>query len=317
MPIFSPPIKGTYIKKKQEIPMPDLGKGVDSIIKLVSELNALKGEILAQLADMTVKADNALQESTRASTEANRAVKEAKETVSRANQTIKNVEEEANQTISDTKDEAIQVIKETKQGEPGNPGKDAPPISKEEIIKEIMQKIPDKKVLIKSVLQALPEDKPSLKIIQEKFETDPMSVIDKILELAKKGKFKLKTEHIDGLDQTISAFSNQLGRGYLHGGGDSLKAGSGITLTANADGTKTIVSTGGGTFTGDIDITLYDTGDQIHYTLPSIPIANTFNLYRGGAKQTTIASDYTLVGTALTLTIALESSNSLIGNWQT
>lgn len=57
----------------------------------------------------------------------------------------------------------------------------------------------------------------------------------------KKGK-KLSMKHIDGLEQTISAFSNQLGRGYLHGGGDTVVAGTGVTLTSNSDGTKTISS---------------------------------------------------------------------------
>lgn len=59
-------------------------------------------------------------------------------------------------------------------------------------------------------------------------------------------KKKISTKHIDGLEQTLSAFSSQLGRGYLHGAGDTVKAGSGITIISNSDGTKTIVSTGGG-----------------------------------------------------------------------
>lgn len=58
-------------------------------------------------------------------------------------------------------------------------------------------------------------------------------------------KKKITTKHIDGLEQTLSAFSNQLGRGYLHGGGDTVKAGTNIIITTNADGTKTITATGG------------------------------------------------------------------------
>lgn len=69
---------------------------------------------------------------------------------------------------------------------------------------------------------------------------------------------KLKVKDIEGLEQTIKAFSNQLGRGYLHGGGvPSLSAGSNITLTPKSDGGFTISSSGGGltrvTITGTID----------------------------------------------------------------
>lgn len=70
---------------------------------------------------------------------------------------------------------------------------------------------------------------------------DPESLLH---VFTKKGK-KLSVKHIDGLEQTLSAFSNQLGRGYLHGGGDTVKAGTGITIVNNSDGTKTIIGNAG------------------------------------------------------------------------
>lgn len=72
---------------------------------------------------------------------------------------------------------------------------------------------------------------------------------DQIIELMKKKK--IKPEHIDGFEQTISAFHNQLVArgGYLHGSGvPSLSAGSNITLTAKPDGGFTVSSTGGSGF---------------------------------------------------------------------
>ncbi len=69
---------------------------------------------------------------------------------------------------------------------------------------------------------------------------------DDLLHLFTKGEKKLSVKHIDGLEQTLSAFSSQLGRGYLHGGGDTVKAGTNVTITTNSDGTKTIASTSSG-----------------------------------------------------------------------
>lgn len=73
-------------------------------------------------------------------------------------------------------------------------------------------------------------------------------------------KKKLKIDHIDGLQQTLSAFSNQLSRGYLHGAGvPSLSAGTNITLTPKGDGGYTVSASGGGggvtfeTPTGTVD----------------------------------------------------------------
>lgn len=133
----------------------------------------------------------------------------------------------------------------------GKPGKDA---NDQEIFNNILTKIPsvddlvsqasliNEDTLFKKLISHLPKNKSSLKVIQEKFETDPMSVIDKIMALPE-GKFKLKTSQIDGLDQTIRAFQSQLGRGYLHGGGISnitglIQAGTNVTIT----GLGTIIS---------------------------------------------------------------------------
>ncbi len=120
----------------------------------------------------------------------------------------------------------------------------------DEIEKRIVAQIPkpiDIKALSKQVISSIPQSKASLKVIRETLEMDPMSILDKINSLPE-GKFKLKTTHIDGLDQTISAFKNQMkpGVGYLHGGGDTVTAGSNITITTNAAGQKVISSTGGG-----------------------------------------------------------------------
>lgn len=132
-------------------------------------------------------------------------------------------------------------------GENGTDGVDAEPIDEEKIIQVILSKIPvakpvDEKSLIKKVISAIPKNKASLKIIQENFETDPMSIIEKIMALPEeqKNKLNLGTKNISGLDQTIRAMQAQLGRGYLHGGGDTVVAGTNVTITTNANGNKII-----------------------------------------------------------------------------
>jgi hypothetical protein len=118
-------------------------------------------------------------------------------------------------------------------------------LDKEAIIQELLLRIPpvqmvDEKALLKKLLARVPESKESLKIIRENIEVDPMAIIQKIMELPP-GKFKIKSEHVDGLEQTMSAFRSQLGKGYLHGGGDTIIAGTNIT-TSVANGKKTVSS---------------------------------------------------------------------------
>lgn len=136
----------------------------------------------------------------------------------------------------------------------GDAGKDA---DHEQIVKDVVAQIPkiDEDALMKKFVARIPENKASLKIIQEKIEMDPMGVIDAIMKMPE-GTFKLSTGHIDGLDQTIRAIHHQLGTGggraYLHGGGDTVVAGTNITITANPNGTKTISATGGGGGSGTV-----------------------------------------------------------------
>jgi len=80
-------------------------------------------------------------------------------------------------------------------------------------------------------------------IKHEKEEVD----IDNLLNLISKrpkGK-RLNLDFIDGLDQTIQSLSSQVTKkGYLHGGGDTVLAGGGVTITKNANGNKIISAAG-------------------------------------------------------------------------
>lgn len=72
------------------------------------------------------------------------------------------------------------------------------------------------------------------------------AIVDQITNLPE-GKLKFKTSHVDGLEQTLRALKSQVGeRGYVHGGGDTVQAGSNITITRTSSGKTVISSTGGG-----------------------------------------------------------------------
>ena len=209
---FTPPIRGKILKKK-ETPLTPLTESVGEIFKLSQDLNSLKQEVSQTVENLNRTAEEKTQELNQKSKELDTAIEKAKE------------------SIEETKEAILEEVKNVQQG---NPGKDA---DEERITQEILSKIPDEaqiiakvlkqipqptpldeKALIRKVIARLPESKADLKIIKEQMEIDPMSIIEKIMALPE-DKFKLKTKNIDGLEQTITAFRNQLARGYLHGGG--------------------------------------------------------------------------------------------------
>lgn len=207
------------------------------------------------------------------------------------NQTVDQKMDEADEILDNLVERANEVIESMLEmelpegipGDPGEPGEDADEekikeevlaelrntLDKEAIIQELLLRIPpaqviDEKALLKKLLSKVPENKESLKIIRENIEVDPMAIIQKIMELPA-GKFKIKPDQVDGLEQTMSAFRSQLGKGYLHGGGDTVVAGANINITTDNNGRKVISSLTGAvsrTMTYNADGTLNVTTDS-------------------------------------------------------
>lgn len=235
------PIKGNFIKKKPTPPPTgdDFIKSVNNLHGAALELNKIKDNAVKVLDDKIEEVDSKISE-----------------TIDSAEKTVNELVEQATQELEDLKNDAIDKVNSL-EPQIGAPGQDAdneaiiarleskipPPIDTKKLTKEILALVPkvDEKALIKKALLAFPKSKASLKIIQEKIEFDPMSVIEKILDMG--DKFQLKPKNIDGLEQTFSAFRNQLSRGYLHGGGDTVIAGTNIAITTNSAGQKVITST--------------------------------------------------------------------------
>lgn len=263
--------------RKKELPQPNFGAGIFNLAATYQELQRTKEDLKNTIEQKATEIDQKIEE---------------------ANETIKSVEKrttEAVNTIENVKKEAIEYIKGI-EAEKGEDGKDAEPLNEDDIIERILAQIPapqviDEKKLRTSILKSLPEKKGDLKIITEKIETDPMSVIDRILELAKEGTFKFKSEWIDGLDQTISAYYNQVGRrGYLHGGGDTVVAGTNVIITTNANGQKVISAmpaAGGVTsLNGMIGAVILAAGSNITLT----PSGNTITISSTGGSTSPLTT---------------------------
>lgn len=116
----------------------------------------------------------------------------------------------------------------------------------------------------------------------------PVIDYDKIIEEAVeklKGDKKLNWRDIEGLDNELASYRNQLARKQAgqHGGGTTVSAGSNITLTPLPNGTTRIDASGGGsstplTPTGDVDSvnTVFDVISQ-----PSSVVADGITSFEG------------------------------------
>jgi hypothetical protein len=190
---------------------------------------------------------------------------------------LEKVMEAVETKLENTVDSVIEGFKNTPMIK-GEPGKS---VNEDEVIKKITAKLPKdadiaqavlKKIprvnedaIAKRVLSKIPKQKGMLKVVQEKAEIDPMAVIEKILALPE-DRFKLKTKNIDGLEQTISSFHSQLGKGYLHGSGlsaitDLIQPGTNVTL--DGSGTQSdpyIINASGGGGGGNVSSVFGRTG---------------------------------------------------------
>ena len=113
---------------------------------------------------------------------------------------------------------AIEVPKSVK-GDPGEAGKS---VDKQEIITEVLAQIKLPK----------PKDGKDAQVT----EAD----IEKVLAKFVKDK-GIKQDSIEGLDQTLSVLRNFMARGAVRGGGDTVAAGSNITITSSGGNTRSLV----------------------------------------------------------------------------
>lgn len=268
-------IKGYY--QKQDAMKPDVSREMASIYSTLNDVRDVKDKMVEEFDKKIEQTDKLSEKVNLIVDRANENVDQSEQLVEKANASIEEVNQKVDNTVKkvvsfvedtqlivkDLTEKAAAVTENIKARSAGDEKtliektlQHLPEYFAENIMPGIMSKIPNESALLKKFLSEVPKSKKELKVIQEMIETDPTSVIDKILALPEqeRSKLKLKTSNIDGLDQTISAFRNQIatGKGYLHGGGDTVVAGTGITITPNPNGTKTISST------ADLSVTLAD-----------------------------------------------------------
>lgn len=192
----------------------------------------------------------------------------------------------------------------------GEPGKDAPPVDVSAIVNHIQSNIRVPKDGISPVVDEVKIAKlaalyvPKPKDGKDAMDIDHEVIAEKAVELLKKKKLKL--EHIgdfkDGLEQTMRPIRSLMAG--FRGGGDTVSAGSNITIT-NVGGSKVISSTGGSGFT-QLTATETPNGSRTAFTFAAASAQPTYlvvdNVWmKAIAKSGTV--NWTWLGTVATLTI--------------
>lgn len=93
----------------------------------------------------------------------------------------------------------------------------------------------DEEAIAKRISKLLPVQKP--------LSVDHEAIAELAIDKIKKSK-KLKTADIDGFENAETVMRNYAARGFLHGGGDTVTAGTNVTITTDASGKKVINSAG-------------------------------------------------------------------------
>jgi hypothetical protein len=204
-----------------------------------------------------------------------------------------------------------------KEGKPGQPGLPAPRVDEEalvnrlfkRIMSELSSKLPNEEKIFQRVAKRVPKVKDGTP------GRDAVINYDVIVEELKKRK--IKPEHIDGLEQTMSTHFEQMRSrlGYVHGGGDSVDAGNGITITATAAGRKTISTTAASSFAENETPSGTINGSNTAFTLAHAPTTGSLKLFLNGARQQ-LTGDYTLSGTTITFLTAPQSGSILLADYR-
>jgi len=289
--MIRPPIRRVP-PKQQNSSIFDVAKGLSEITKYASDLKALHEDYSAKL-DLAEK-DNKSGISTLTDQFKKQALSDLKDAT---NQLLKKAESELVQIFSYVRGKAdemngvIQNAKNITKGDAGTPGKDAPlpkkgidywtPAEQRAILNELKAAIKPPKdgspgkdaILTGEVLWAM---------------------IDKL----PKGK-RFKVDHVDGLDQTLSALRNLAARGGVRGGGDSVAAGSNITITTNSTGQKVIATSGGG---GALVGSQEKSTTNPNGVLTTFAFTHTPTLIYWNGQFLTLTDDYTVAGNNITFT---------------
>lgn len=210
------------------------------IFKMVNDVDNLKVTTERQLDGKFAEIEGVL-------TDTKDTVKEAKTVIGEA----KNKIQELGSNFENLSNEVVDVLKEIKEtGLKGDKGDDADEeamegrlLAKIPKLENIVKELPTKDEIVKEVIKQIPKNKPSLKIIQESIDIE--EVANKVEEKLNEKPFEI--DRVNGLKGKLDNITRDVARkaGYS-GGGDTVAAGTNITITTNNAGAKVINATGGG-----------------------------------------------------------------------
>ena len=202
------------------------------IFKMVNDVDTLKVNTERQLEGKFTEIDGVL-------TETKDVVKEAKSTLTETKSKLKQIDN----NFENLSNEVVDVIKEIKAtGLKGDRGDDGyTPVKGKDYFDGKTPEIDENKIAEK-VIKLIPENKPSLKIIQESIDID--KVVEEVNKKLDEKPFEINK--INGLSGRLDNITRDIARktGYS-GGGDTVAAGTGITITTNNAGSKVISAAGG------------------------------------------------------------------------
>lgn len=249
--------------------------------------------------------------------------KQSQESIDKALNEINKTNEETSKALADIKkfsqkiendfenvtSELVGILKQIKsEGLKGDKGEDA---NEEAIEQRLLSKIPDVETIAQKAAEKVKPTPASLKIIKESMDLSGEDIVPKLNQAKNIDQLRLSMSNIKDWDKKWGDIRAEISRnkGGYHGGGDTVEAGTNVTLTRLPSGKVQINASGGGgtiytdTVSGTIDgaNTVFTVANNIN-TAFSLFLAN--SVYQPGV-------DFTVTGVKqITFVTAPDSSLS-------
>lgn len=202
-------------------------------------------------------------------------------------------------------EEVFARLGETKRGPQGISIRGAS-VNEDAIVEKILAQLPkvrngkdaDQDQIIQSILDRLPK---------------PEKVVIDHDALAESVKGKLGMAHVSNFEEEVKKINDKHYKPYIHGGGDTIAAGTNVTITT-VNGRKVINASGSGGG-GNFIYNETPSGSGTTFMLTQTPVTGSLQLFRNGQLIIGGGTDYTLSGTTVTLVTTLDAVNENLRAW--